>query len=320
MDNLDFKSILLENKEMAMTIVEKTARLALNFMPTSNRWRLALGADLINESLLSVLSIFDLIRSLDKNKGETIADEKISKAINIGLSLLSNVDVTVEALTRYFGKRGIAEFVILILESARAIAKFHLLNSSPSQMILNGGRMQNENDKKSSESVVWWMGPRSNQMVRMDKESLKVANLPPIDVGLMKQLGEILNILRPLVAAITIRFRSKKARWIRFILLFFMDVASQLLSQWGTRAQTIDVSNGSVKIERSPAEEEELKRRRKLWAFYLLSSPLFKTVTTPTADGVVKITQFIPIVGTILRYVVDVIHYRSVYHFHCIPQ
>jgi hypothetical protein len=64
------------------------------------------------------------------------------------------------------------------------------------------------------------------------------------------------------------------------------------------------------------AEAEELRRRRMLWAFYLLRSPLFQTVTAPSADVVISVGSWVPLMGTLLRYSKDILASLNAHHFY----
>ena len=59
----------------------------------------------------------------------------------------------------------------------------------------------------------------------------------------------------------------------------------------------------------SAAEDAELQRRRTLWAFYLLRSPLFYSVTKPAADGAVTVASYVPLLGSLAAYGASVLQY-----------
>lgn len=59
----------------------------------------------------------------------------------------------------------------------------------------------------------------------------------------------------------------------------------------------------------SAAEDAELQRRRALWAFYLLRSPLFFAVTKPAADVAVATAAYVPLLGSLAAYGASVLTY-----------
>jgi len=204
-------------------------------------------------------------------------------------------------------------------------------------------------------------------------------------------LGELLHIMRPLVAALTMRLQGRRGGWAPLLLSAAMDAASWQLSECaaieggaadnqpaapslldaltgrgafkhislrsataggaaagteaGSAAPTEDgpmskvfdsgmaalalrlvwwASSAAMGASAAagtgrcltPEEEDELVRRKRAWALYLLHSPVFERATMPAASRVVDAASFVPIMGWVVQFAVGMLGYYNKVHFY----
>jgi hypothetical protein len=66
----------------------------------------------------------------------------------------------------------------------------------------------------------------------------------------------------------------------------------------------------------SPEEEGELTRRKRMWALYLLRSPLFERCTVPAAERVAAGAGYVPLLGWVAQFAVGMLGYYNKVHFY----
>ena len=206
-------------------------------------------------------------------------------------------------------------------------------------------------------------------------------------------LGELLHILRPLVAAVGMRVQGGAGGWAPLLLSAAMDAASWQLSEYAAQeggaadtrpcapslldaitgrgafkhitlrsgaaaaaaggaaagdATDTSSSNGAVSKAFDsglaalalrlvwwassaamgasaaagagrclcPEEEEELSRRKRMWALYLLRSPVFQRGTMPAAERVAGAAGYVPVLGWVVQFAVGMLGYYNRVHFY----
>ncbi len=202
-------------------------------------------------------------------------------------------------------------------------------------------------------------------------------------------LGELLHILRPLVAALTMKAQGGRGGWAPVLLSAAMDAASWQLSEYaateGGAADTrpaapsfLDAITGRGAFKHitlrssggapgggaaagegskdgssigkafdsglaalalrlvwwassaavgpapgagtgrclTPEEEDELSRRKRMWALYLLRSPVFQRATLPAANSVAAAAGYVPLMGWVVQFAVGMLGYYNRVHFY----
>ncbi|KAL9176071.1 hypothetical protein ABFS82_02G155200 [Erythranthe guttata] len=110
--------------------------------------------------------------------------------------------------------------------------------------------------------------------------------------------GEVMFILRPLVYVLLVR-RYGVRSWLPWLASFGVDLVGH-----GIISAVRHISND---FRLSNAEKSELKRRKFLWALYLMRDPFFTKYTRRRLDGTQKVLEPVPVVGLLTEKLVELI-------------
>lgn len=114
--------------------------------------------------------------------------------------------------------------------------------------------------------------------------------------------GEVLFITRPLIYVAFIRKYGVRS-WIPWVLSLTVDfIGMGILSQVTSREEV-----KKEKIHLSESEQLEMRRRKLLWAFYLLRDPFFSKFTRQKLESTEKILEPVPIVGFLTGKIVELL-------------
>ncbi|KAK4375913.1 hypothetical protein RND71_006590 [Anisodus tanguticus] len=115
--------------------------------------------------------------------------------------------------------------------------------------------------------------------------------------------GEILFIIRPLIYVILMRKYGTRS-WFPWCVSLAVDLignsilAVTLMSQHSGKKQ---------QLQSSDSEKDELKRRRMLWALYLMWDPLFTKHTRQRLESTQRLAQHVPILGFVAEKLVEIV-------------
>lgn len=121
--------------------------------------------------------------------------------------------------------------------------------------------------------------------------------------GSLFLMGEILFIARPLIYVLFIRKYGTQS-WTPWFLSLAMDVVGVgffpqvTLSGWGSKDR---------KFQYTTSEKDELKRRKLLWALYLMRDPFFSKYTRERLDKAEKLLEPVPLFGALTAKVIELI-------------
>ncbi|KAF4386790.1 hypothetical protein F8388_006745 [Cannabis sativa] len=120
--------------------------------------------------------------------------------------------------------------------------------------------------------------------------------------GVLFIAGEVLFITRPLIYVLFIRKYGIRS-WIPWFLSFSVDlIGSGILSQ-----VTSQVGGKKWKIHLSAPEQQELKRRKVLWAFYLVRDPFFTKYIRQRLERTEKVLEPVPAIGFLTGKIVELL-------------
>nr|GMD31635.1 peroxisome biogenesis protein 16 isoform X1 [Ipomoea batatas] len=115
--------------------------------------------------------------------------------------------------------------------------------------------------------------------------------------------GEAMFVLRPLIYVLLVRKYGARS-WFPWVISLAVDVIGNgilscinLCPQRSKRPQ----------FQLSYSEKDELKRRKLLWALYLMRDPFFSTYTRRRLESTQKLVEPIPIVGFFTEKLVELI-------------
>ncbi|CAI0425210.1 unnamed protein product [Linum tenue] len=121
--------------------------------------------------------------------------------------------------------------------------------------------------------------------------------------GVLFVLGEALFITRPLIYVLLIRKYGVRS-WVPWFLSLAVDfvgvgcLTPLSILRFGGREQQSNFTD---------AEEHELRRRKLLWALYLMRDPFFSTYTRGKLESTEKIMEPVPLVGILTAKLVELL-------------
>ncbi|KAK6918446.1 Peroxisome membrane protein, Pex16 [Dillenia turbinata] len=121
--------------------------------------------------------------------------------------------------------------------------------------------------------------------------------------GALFLTGEVLFITRPLIYVLFIRKYGIRS-WIPWFISLAVDLIgvgalSQVAMTWKTRKGQNAVLSSS--------EKDEMKRRKLLWALYLMRDPFFSKYTRQRLEKAEKALEPLPLIGLLTEKIVELI-------------
>ncbi|KAG6574772.1 Peroxisome biogenesis protein 16, partial [Cucurbita argyrosperma subsp. sororia] len=121
--------------------------------------------------------------------------------------------------------------------------------------------------------------------------------------GALFVTGEVLFITRPLIYVLLIRKYGSRS-WTPWFLSLAVDLLGTSFLSYATSAST---SRKNQRSCLSDSEKDELRRRKMLWAFYLMRDPFFERYTRRKLEGAEKVLEPVPFVGFLTAKIVELI-------------
>ncbi|XP_031496100.1 peroxisome biogenesis protein 16 [Nymphaea colorata] len=121
-------------------------------------------------------------------------------------------------------------------------------------------------------------------------------------VGAAFVFGEVLYIMRPVIYVLFIRKYGLRS-WIPWFSSLSIDILAMSLLSFTSNLSR----KGKNSLLLSAVEKDELKRRKLLWAFYILRDPFFSKYTRHHLENSEKILNPIPFVGFFTAKLVELI-------------
>ncbi|GAB2271643.1 hypothetical protein Dimus_006473 [Dionaea muscipula] len=145
-------------------------------------------------------------------------------------------------------------------------------------------------------------GPQTSPVAKMRNLSsiFSEKGLP----GGLFLMGETLFILRPLIYVLFIR-KYGIWSWTPWLVSLGVDLVAM-----GALAQATRSNHGvreDAKINLSIRENDELKRRKLLWALYLMRDPFFCNYTRQKLESTQKMLEPVPVIGLLTEKIVELI-------------
>ncbi|XP_050386226.1 peroxisome biogenesis protein 16 [Argentina anserina] len=121
--------------------------------------------------------------------------------------------------------------------------------------------------------------------------------------GALYVAGEVLFITRPLIYVLFIRKYGVRS-WIPWFLSFAVDVAGM-----GILSRITSSTSGTEEqqFHLSVSEKNEVKRRKLLWALYLMRDPFFSKYTRGRLESTENVLEHIPVVGFLAGKLVELL-------------
>ncbi|XP_074564291.1 LOW QUALITY PROTEIN: peroxisome biogenesis protein 16 [Curcuma longa] len=159
-----------------------------------------------------------------------------------------------------------------------------------------------ENAKMLSDQV--WL----NKLHRGSQTAVAKQTLSTVwfQKGLSGQLflsGEVLFILRPLIYVLFIR-RCGIQSWKPWLISLAIDLAGMSFLSFATNSQP---RNGDNYYHLSSSEKDEMKRRKLVWALYIMRDPFFSKYTKHRLEKTDKYLSRVPLIGFLTAKLVELI-------------
>lgn len=120
-------------------------------------------------------------------------------------------------------------------------------------------------------------------------------------LGALFVIGEVLFITRPLIYVLLIRKYGIRS-WTPWFLSLAVDLIGTSFLSYATSTPK---SRKDQRFHLSDSEKDELRRRKMLWAFYIMRDPFFERFTRRKLEGAGKVLQPVPFVGFLTAKMVE---------------
>ncbi|KAJ4727045.1 Peroxisomal membrane protein PEX16 [Melia azedarach] len=165
-----------------------------------------------------------------------------------------------------------------------------------------------ENARMVSEPV--WLQRINHQQAIMEPP-IRMVERPTLRTLLSKKgangalfiMGEVLFITRPLIYVLFIRKYGIRS-WIPWFLSLAVDFTGLGFVSLATRSRHVRKEH---EFHLSMSEKDELKRRKLLWALYLMRDPFFSKYTRQRLESTGKLLEPVPIIGFLTEKIVELL-------------
>ncbi|KAG8076615.1 hypothetical protein GUJ93_ZPchr0006g45096 [Zizania palustris] len=115
-------------------------------------------------------------------------------------------------------------------------------------------------------------------------------------------LGEVVHIFRPLVYVLLIRKFGIRS-WTPWLMSLAVEITSL-----GMHSRATDLHNRGGRVHHlSSAERDELKRRKMMWALYVMRDPFFANYTKRHLQKAEKVLNPVPLIGFLTGKLVELV-------------
>jgi peroxin-16 len=120
--------------------------------------------------------------------------------------------------------------------------------------------------------------------------------------GRLFLLGEVVHIFRPLLYVLLIKKFGIKS-WTPWLVSLAVEITSL-----GIHSRATDLHQRGGKVHQlSSAERDELKRRKMMWALYVMRDPFFTRYTKRHLQKAEKVLDPVPLIGFLTGKLVELV-------------
>ncbi|KAL0425922.1 UNVERIFIED_CONTAM: Peroxisome biogenesis protein 16 [Sesamum radiatum] len=255
------------------------------------------------EAVTSILGIFTTVNEhiLDTTPTQTQTGrvESSSLPFSLCITLLKDLETLVEvAAQQFYGEEKKWNFMA-ITESIKVLLRLAILRNSGYKMLLHGG--ESINDKSNSDDVD---SQRNGLLSNSGQQGVSgfLKNHPGQNPW---------NLEGRALSALT-RF-GENARtvaeptWLRRVQHQQAIMEPPNLAGNGIISFLTTLRHNSKDFHLSNLEKNELKRRKLLWALYLMRDPFFAKYTRQRLDATQKLLEPVPIIGLLTEKLVELL-------------
>ncbi|CAH9098077.1 unnamed protein product [Cuscuta epithymum] len=115
--------------------------------------------------------------------------------------------------------------------------------------------------------------------------------------------GEVMFVLRPLIYVLLVR-RYGTRSWFPWVTSLAVDVIGNCILSF---INLCPRRSKTPQFQLSNSEKDEMKRRKMLWALYVMRDPFFTRYTRQRLESTQKLVEFVPVVGFFTEKLVELI-------------
>ncbi|KAK4418711.1 ATPase ARSA2 [Sesamum alatum] len=267
------------------------------------------------EAVTSILGIFTTVNEhiLDTTPTQTQTGrvESSSLPFSLCITLLKDLETLVEvAAQQFYGEEKKWNF-IAITESVKNGLLSNQNHHGQNPWNLEGRALSaltrfGENARTVAEPT--WLRRVQHQQAIMEPPT-PAAETPSLLTFLTEKgipgglflTGEVMFILRPLIYVLLIRKYGARS-WFPWLTSLAIDLVGNGIISFLT-----NLRHNSKDFHLSNLEKNELKRRKLLWALYLMRDPFFAKYTRQRLDATQKLLEPVPIVGLLTEKLVELL-------------
>uniref|UniRef100_A0A6N2LIC9 Peroxisomal membrane protein PEX16 n=1 Tax=Salix viminalis TaxID=40686 RepID=A0A6N2LIC9_SALVM len=234
------------------------------------------------------------------------------------ISAIKDLETVVEvAAQHYFGDDKKWNF-IAVTEATKVLVRLILFRNSGYKMLLHGGdtpNIEKHSDFSSSQHNDGGFprpgsghGPNGLNPWNLEGRALSALsrfgeNARMSVQGALFLMGEVLFIIRPLMYVLFIRKYGIRS-WIPWFLSLAVDGVGI-----GFLTQVAKSRDGGKEqhYHLTASEQDELKRRKLLWALYLMRDPFFTKYTRQRLESTEKLLEPVPVIGFLTAKIVELL-------------
>lgn len=262
------------------------------------------------------------------------------------ISTLKDLETVVEVTAQHFYGEDGKWNLIAVMEAMKAMVRLALFRDSGYKMLLQGGEVANVEKKarnvagihpgyrgserfegangfvpQNMEERVMSALSRFGDDAKMSRLRWNSASADTKHARLMEKptfsslwsqkgihgrlflSGELLFIVRPLVYVLLIRKYGIRS-WRPWLLSLAMDLTGMSIL---SRAINPSLGDGEQIYQVSPCEKDEIKRRKLIWALYIMRDPFFSEYTKHRLEKTDTYLRNVPVIGFFTGKLVELV-------------
>ncbi|XP_060173814.1 peroxisome biogenesis protein 16-like isoform X1 [Lycium barbarum] len=298
-----------------------------------------IGPEAVSSLVGMITTVNEFIIETSPTEVHTRCAECAFIPLSLCLTLLKDLETTIEVVgEQIYGEKNKWN-LIAVTEAVKVCIRLLIFRNSGYKMLLQGGETENaETDSDSScpeemkrqldkptgkeESGITKKLHLQNSGNLEDRAisalssfsknaTSKLVEKPSLRTFLSEKgipggffvTGEILFIIRPLVYVLLMRKYGTRS-WFPWCMSLAVDLIGNSILSFTLMSQH---SGKTQQLQPSDSEKDELKRRRMLWALYLMWDPFFTKYTRQRLKSTQRLAQPVPILGFVAEKLVEIV-------------
>ncbi|XP_016445869.1 peroxisome biogenesis protein 16-like [Nicotiana tabacum] len=306
-----------------------------------------IGPEAVSSTVGMITTMNEYIIETSPTDEHTRCAESSFVPLSLCLTLLKDLETTIEVVAeQLYGEKNKWN-LIAVTEAVKACIRLVIFRKTEYKMLLQGGETEiaeNDSDSLSPQETKRRLDkPRRNgesgisngqnpgnlqgraisALSSFGKNAImehpqaimeppsKVVEKPSLQTFLSEKgilgsffvTGEIFFIIRPLIYVLLMRKYGTRS-WFPWCISLALDLIGNSILSVTLMSQN---SGNNHRLQFSDSEKDELKRRRMLWALYLMRDPFFTKYTRQRLESTQRLVQPIPILGFVAEKLIEIL-------------